>query len=107
MAHDTVSGNDEIYRLLKREGELEQQLADCESDYRMQVDKAVELHKEVEQLRAALASLEVYSHYWSTRPCQTCREIGEVLGRPYGCYVKAERTLLPRKERGHDTTTEV
>ena len=78
-----------VTRYTREYEELEQSLADCESDYCMQVDKAVELHKEVKQLRAALASLEVDNHYWSTRPCQTCREISEVLGRPYGCYVKA------------------
>jgi len=42
----------------KRIAELEQMLADCESDHRQQVDRAVELHKEVEDAQKCIAELE-------------------------------------------------
>ncbi len=25
------------------------------------------------------------SHQWSTRPCQTCKAITGILGKPFGC----------------------
>lgn len=25
-------------------------------------------------------------HQWSIRPCQTCRGIGAIIGKPFGCY---------------------
>ena len=25
-------------------------------------------------------------HQWSKRPCQTCRAVSSLIGRPFGCY---------------------
>lgn len=25
------------------------------------------------------------SHHWSTRPCETCKAITAILGKPFGC----------------------
>lgn len=33
--------------------------------------------------------LEVDGHTFSTRPCQTCRAISSILGKPFGCSKKA------------------
>ena len=29
-------------------------------------------------------------HQWSTRPCQTCKTISSLIGKPFGCVKKAE-----------------
>jgi hypothetical protein len=28
-------------------------------------------------------------HLWSTRPCSTCRTISSIIGKPFGCSLKA------------------
>ncbi len=35
--------------------------------------------------------IETDPHSWSTRPCQTCQSITELIGRPFGCNKKACR----------------
>lgn len=35
-------------------------------------------------------------HSWSERGCQTCRAIGAIAGRPFGCYVYAARRAAER-----------
>jgi hypothetical protein len=35
--------------------------------------------------------MEPDPHQWSTRPCQTCQVVSELLGRPFGCVAKAQR----------------
>ena len=32
--------------------------------------------------------LEADMHYFSTRPCETCRNISGLIGRPFGCVAK-------------------
>jgi hypothetical protein len=34
--------------------------------------------------------IEADPHSWSSRPCQTCVSISELIGRPFGCRKKAE-----------------
>ena len=29
-------------------------------------------------------------HQWSTRPCQTCKAISALVGKPFGCVRKAK-----------------
>jgi len=29
-------------------------------------------------------------HQWSTRPCQTCKAISSMIGKPFGCVKKAK-----------------
>ncbi len=35
-------------------------------------------------------------HQWSERPCPTCRAIGSVVGKPFGCYVYAQQWAVRR-----------
>jgi len=42
-------------------------------------------------LGAVLNLLQKDPHAWSTRPCPTCRAIGAIVGREFGCYVYAEQ----------------
>ena len=37
----------------------------------------------------ALDAIQADPHQWSTRPCGTCRSVGAVIGRPFGCYAYA------------------
>jgi hypothetical protein len=34
---------------------------------------------------AALDLIQADPHQWSTRPCQTCRSVSSLAGRPFGC----------------------
>ena len=45
--------------------------------------------RRIKELKQALWSLDLDNHYWSKRPCQTCREITELLRAPFGCNKKA------------------
>jgi hypothetical protein len=38
-------------------------------------------------------------HQWSTRPCQTCRAVTAILGKPFGCerYRIARESTPPTK----------
>ena len=45
---------------------------------------------------AALHVLQNDPHAWSKRPCQTCRTVTALAGKPFGCYLYAEQR---RKER--------
>ena len=46
---------------------------------------------------AVIDMIQVDSHTWSNRPCQTCLAISGIIGRPFGCY-KYQEDL--RKRRG-------
>ena len=38
----------------------------------------------------ALVLLEADMHYFSTRPCEICRDISGLIGRHFGCIAKGE-----------------
>lgn len=52
---------------------------------------------------AALAALQTDNHYWSTRPCDTCRFISGIRGKPFGCYEYA-RQQQAAKRSSEDTS---
>ena len=35
---------------------------------------------------AVLDIIQRDSHQWSNRPCESCRAISGIIGRPFGCY---------------------
>ncbi len=35
-------------------------------------------------------------HSWSERPCETCRAVGAMVGRAFGCYAYAETRRIER-----------
>jgi hypothetical protein len=37
-------------------------------------------------LDAVLALIQADPHQWSNRPCETCRTVGTLVGKPFGCY---------------------
>ncbi len=51
------------------------------------------LETERAELVEALGKLETDNHVFGRRPCATCREIGEVLGRDFGCTTSRKRIL--------------
>lgn len=62
--------------------------------------------KEAEQIMKASVSLLVTAildiiqgdpYSWSERPCQSCRTISGLIGKPFGCYKYAEKRHLARK----------
>jgi len=58
------------------------------SDERALVQTAVQI-----VLDPILDLLQRDPHQWSSRPCQTCRTITSLLGKPFGCYrYQAEKT---------------
>ena len=50
-------------------------------------------------MEAALQLIEADSHQWSTRGCQTCRAVGSLVGRSFGCYKYAEMRAARRSEK--------
>lgn len=55
------------------------------------VIKHIEFHDPAEQrLQVVCDLLQVDNHYWDTRPCQTCRNVTQLLGKPFGCVKKAQ-----------------
>lgn len=57
-----------------------------------------EVVEEVEHLQTALTAWDMDPHHYSKRPCGTCQQISDALGKPFGCiryaltgepYVKA------------------
>ncbi len=39
---------------------------------------------------AAFRLIEEDPHQWSSRPCQTCRAISNLIGRPFGCSARSK-----------------
>ncbi len=35
---------------------------------------------------AVVETIGIDGHQWSDRPCQTCRAVSGLIGRPFGCY---------------------
>lgn len=40
---------------------------------------------EIERLRTALTTWDMDPHHYSKRPCGTCQQISDALGKPFGC----------------------
>jgi hypothetical protein len=57
------------------------------------------------ELRAALRLVSNDMHNTSTRPCNTCRQVGRALGQPFGCYAYqielSRRAMSTRQETPH------
>ena len=49
-------------------------------------DRALSLQAHTKAFMRPIADL-LYadSHYWSARPCPTCRTITQLIGEPFGC----------------------
>ncbi len=45
---------------------------------------------------AVVGLIQVDSHTWSNRPCQSCLDISGMIGKPFGCY-KHQEDLKNRK----------
>jgi len=43
------------------------------------------------QVDQILRLLREDNHYWSERPCATCKTISTIIERPFGCYEYAAR----------------
>lgn len=48
---------------------------------------------------AALQLIQDDPHQWSERSCQTCRAVGSIIGKPFGCYVYAQQRAEQRAEQ--------
>lgn len=52
---------------------------------------------------AALDVIQADPHQWSMRPCPTCRTVGSILGRPFGCYrYQQQKSDVSNVETSHD-----
>lgn len=51
-------------------------------------DKFNLLAKFVESTDAAFKLIQEDPHQWSTRPCQTCKTVSSLIGRPFGCVME-------------------
>ena len=40
---------------------------------------------EVSELDRVLSLIQIDPHQWSHRPCDTCRQIAQIIGKPFGC----------------------
>lgn len=54
-------------------------------------DRALSLQAAARSYTRTMAEL-LYkdNHYWSERPCGTCKTISALIGEPFGCYRYAE-----------------
>ncbi len=50
-------------------------------------------------MKPILDILQEDPHSWSDRPCDSCRTISAIIGRPFGCYEFARRRAA--KEPGY------
>jgi hypothetical protein len=58
-------------------------------------------------VEAALRLIQEDPHHWSNRPCATCRAVGAIVDRPFGCYLYAQQraaraSLAQGKTEGND-----
>lgn len=37
-------------------------------------------------MEAVLRVIQADPHQWSRRPCQSCRAVSAIVGKPFGCY---------------------
>lgn len=44
----------------------------------------------------ALSVIEADPHQWSARPCASCRVVGGIVGRNFGCYLYAAKNAKAR-----------
>lgn len=40
-------------------------------------------------MKPVLDLIQEDPHLWSTRPCPTCKAISSIIGKPFGCTLKA------------------
>jgi hypothetical protein len=50
-----------------------------------------------------LRMLQDDPHQWSTRPCETCRAIESLTGKPFGCYLYAHRRRMAAQKQPTET----
>lgn len=50
-------------------------------------------------LEAVTDAIEQDSHCWSDRPCDTCRLVSTIIGKPFGCIRKAQEQRKRLSER--------
>lgn len=50
-------------------------------------------------LNGALDLIQADPHQWSTRPCSTCRAVGAIAKKPFGCYEYQRRRELADSAR--------
>lgn len=64
--------------------------AEAEADEKRRNEIAAKEDALLRVLAESVASvIEKDPHQWSSRPCQTCRVVSGLLGRPFGCERKA------------------
>ena len=47
-------------------------------------------------IEPVLRLLQGDPHAWSERPCQTCRSVSSIVGKPFGCSLYAIEKRSPR-----------
>jgi hypothetical protein len=53
-------------------------------------------------LEAALRLIQDDPHQWSERGCPTCRAVGAIIGKPFGCYAYAQQRAAQRaRDQAH------
>jgi hypothetical protein len=73
-------------------------MSDSENDFGETV-KAVTKVAMAMVVQPILRVLQGDPHYWSERPCGTCRTITSLAGEPFGCELYA----IQKKQRRADT----
>jgi hypothetical protein len=48
---------------------------------------------------AMLNIIQEDPHQWSERPCQSCKTISAMIGRPFGCYLYAKQRAEQREKK--------
>jgi len=51
-------------------------------------------------IEPVLSLLQNDPHQWGNRPCPTCKSITSIIGKPFGCILKAQQSVKHVKEKG-------
>ena len=81
----SIDDHSELYTISNRANRALAQLAVEEKEKEKITQQAVKAAVSIIMDRV-VETIGVDGHSWSDRPCQTCKAISGMIGRPYGCY---------------------
>ncbi len=91
---DTLTDNDKsiMERYAYAMTELQAEIARLKAEIRRLSAPVVMSEEEKKALDDALRGMQLDAHYFSGRPCATCRKLSVAWGENYGCYIHPKQT---------------
>lgn len=66
-------------------------ISESESELKNLKSQLQNAEKRESELVEKIMVLDVDNHFWSTRPCETCQDISDLINKPFGCIKKAKQ----------------